>query len=370
MFRFVLIGAGQRGMIYARYAYQSGLANIVALAEPEKKRREAAARELFVAQERAYPSAEALFSAGKLGDAAIIASMDRDHYAQAMKALDLGYDLLLEKPISPDPRECMEIERKAAQKGRRVAVCHVLPYPYASANNWGLYNDMFGDVGASDTFRDYFISGCTDMPHATPDQVQQSKMPDFWQYGYSGGEFAEGNVRKWIDDEAIAETLRLIRESHSSLIGPCAPTDILEDQEDAHAFDANIDAIRWQMGYQLSLESLTRIDNATPGEELTLKLTWLNRGVAPFYYHWPLQWALVNEQGEAALTQAGQTDVRSLLPGQVGVTETLALPKDLPGGTYTLCLSFLDPDSGLPALPLNMAGGENLRYPLYAITIK
>lgn len=273
-----------------------------------------------------------MFSAGKLGDAAIIASMDRDHYAQAMKALDLGYDLLLEKPISPDPRECMEIERKAAQKGRRVAVCHVLRYPYASANNWGLYNDMFGDVGASDTFRDYFISGCTDMPHATPDQVQQSKMPDFWQYGYSGGEFAEGNVRKWIDDEAIAETLRLIRESHSSLIGPCAPTDILEDQEDAHAFDANIDAIRWQMGYQLSLESLTRIDNATAGEELTLKLTWLNRGVAPFYYHWPLQWALVNEQGEAALTQAGQTDVRSLLPGRVGITETLALPKDLARG--------------------------------------
>lgn len=52
------------------------------------------------------------------------------------------------------------------------------------------------------------------------------------------------------------------------------------------------------------------------------------------------------------------------------VEDRLALPKDLPGGTYTLCLSFLDPDSGLPALPLNMAGGENLRYPLYAITIK
>ena len=45
-------------------------------------------------------------------------------------------------------------------------------------------------------------------------------------------------------------------------------------------------------------------------------------------------------------------------------------PRTWPGGTYTLCLSFLDPDSGLPALPLNMAGGENLRYPLYAITIK
>lgn len=128
MFRFVLIGAGQRGMIYARYAYQSGLADIVALAEPDAARREAAGKALFVGPENCHASADALLARGKIADAAIIASMDRDHYAQAMKALELGYDLLLEKPISPDPRECMEIERKAAQAGRRVAVCHVLRY--------------------------------------------------------------------------------------------------------------------------------------------------------------------------------------------------------------------------------------------------
>lgn len=128
MFRFVLIGAGQRGMIYAQYAYQSGLADIVALAEPDAKRREAAARAFGIKPEHCFSSADALFARGKLGDAAIIASMDRDHYAQAMAAMALGYDLLLEKPISPDPAECMRIERMAAQEGRRVAVCHVLRY--------------------------------------------------------------------------------------------------------------------------------------------------------------------------------------------------------------------------------------------------
>lgn len=128
MFRLILIGAGQRGMIYARYAYQCGLADFAALAEPDEERRQAAAEALFVSPKNSYASAEALFERGKIADAAIIASMDKDHFAQAMTALDLGYDLLLEKPISPDPKECLMIERKAAQAGRRVAVCHVLRY--------------------------------------------------------------------------------------------------------------------------------------------------------------------------------------------------------------------------------------------------
>lgn len=128
MFRLVLIGAGQRGMIYANYAYQSGLADIVAIAEPDEKRRLSAAEKLFVRPENCFDSADKLFRRGLMGEAAIIASMDRDHYRQAIGAMELGYDLLLEKPISPDPAECMDIERKARQSGRRVAVCHVLRY--------------------------------------------------------------------------------------------------------------------------------------------------------------------------------------------------------------------------------------------------
>ena len=122
MFRFVLIGAGQRGMIYAQYAYDSGLADIAAIAEPDEKRRLDAAEKLFVKPERCFESAQDMFAKGRMGDAAIIASMDKDHYAQAMRALELGYDLLLEKPISPDPLECMLIEERAKQTGRRVVV--------------------------------------------------------------------------------------------------------------------------------------------------------------------------------------------------------------------------------------------------------
>ena len=46
-----LIGAGMRGMGYARRAVEEGAARIVAIAEPRAEAREAAAREFGVAAE-------------------------------------------------------------------------------------------------------------------------------------------------------------------------------------------------------------------------------------------------------------------------------------------------------------------------------
>lgn len=73
-------------------------------------------------------SAEDLFAKGKIADVLIIASIDKAHYAQAVKALELEYDLLLEKPISPSEKECLEIGRAAEKHKRKVVVCHVMRY--------------------------------------------------------------------------------------------------------------------------------------------------------------------------------------------------------------------------------------------------
>ena len=113
-------------MIYASAA--SARAEIFAVVEPDEGRRTSAAERFGIAPERRYASVEEFYRQGRLGDAVMIASMDRDHYAQTMEALELGYDILLEKPISPSPEECVGIQRKANDKGRKVTVCHVLRY--------------------------------------------------------------------------------------------------------------------------------------------------------------------------------------------------------------------------------------------------
>ena len=126
--KLALIGAGQRGMVYAEYAYFKKGVQIGAVVEPHELRRQIAAEKFGIPQEYRFASVEDFFAKGKLCDAVILASMDKDHYAQAMAALDCGYDILLEKPISPDPKESMQIGQKAKELGRKITVCHVLRY--------------------------------------------------------------------------------------------------------------------------------------------------------------------------------------------------------------------------------------------------
>ncbi len=126
--KLALIGAGQRGMIYAQYACIELGHQIVAVADLDPEKRDAAARKFQIASELVFEDADSFFAAGKLVDALIIATMDRDHYPQTLRALELGYDILLEKPISPDPVECLQIQKAAHKYGRKIVVCHVLRY--------------------------------------------------------------------------------------------------------------------------------------------------------------------------------------------------------------------------------------------------
>jgi len=126
--KLALIGAGQRGMIYAEYACFNKGVDIVAVVEPHKERREIAAEKFQITAENCFDNTDDFFEKHIECDAVIIASMDKDHYKQAVKALQLGYDLLLEKPISPNIAECMEIWQEAKKNKRKVIVCHVLRY--------------------------------------------------------------------------------------------------------------------------------------------------------------------------------------------------------------------------------------------------
>ena len=125
--KFVLFGAGLRGMIYARYAHDLGH-EIVAVAEPVTTKREIARDEFSISEKNCFAAAEELLERECLADAAIIATMDRDHWKQAIPAMKKGYHLLLEKPISPVAEETLEIAETAAAYKRHVVVCHVLRY--------------------------------------------------------------------------------------------------------------------------------------------------------------------------------------------------------------------------------------------------
>ncbi|MCI8351594.1 MAG: Gfo/Idh/MocA family oxidoreductase [Oscillospiraceae bacterium] len=81
-----------------------------------------------VPAERCFSSAEEMLKQERLADVMFICTQDRQHVGHAIPALEKGYHLVLEKPISPDDAECRAILRAAEQAGRQVIVCHVLRY--------------------------------------------------------------------------------------------------------------------------------------------------------------------------------------------------------------------------------------------------
>lgn len=127
--KVILIGAGDRGTNYTGYMEKMPEKyEVIAVAEPLKERRERIKERHNIPENMCFEDFNGLLNLGKIADIAIVSTMDRDHFAPAMKAISLKYDLLLEKPISPDPSECLKIANAAKENGVNVLVCHVLRY--------------------------------------------------------------------------------------------------------------------------------------------------------------------------------------------------------------------------------------------------
>ena len=144
----IIIGAGNRGAGYADIMKEmKDDFRVVAVAEPVEGKRNYI-RDLFdVPEDMCHTSWEELLSRPKFADLAVIATMDRDHFAPAMAAIEKGYDLLLEKPMGATPEECCIIERAAAEKGVLVLVCHVLRFsPFFRALKNLIDSGLVGDV--------------------------------------------------------------------------------------------------------------------------------------------------------------------------------------------------------------------------------
>ena len=142
--KYIIIGVGSRGSIYGNWAHAHGI-EIAAIADIRPDRLKKAAAHWNVPENRCFTDPDPLFALGKIADAALICTQDRDHYNHTMSALKCGYDVLLEKPISPDPKECLDIENTAQALGRKVTVCHVLRY----TNFWGAIKNVIdhGELG-------------------------------------------------------------------------------------------------------------------------------------------------------------------------------------------------------------------------------
>ena len=125
-----MVGAGDRG--YAAYGGcalgRPELLRFVAVAEPDEARRERFARAHGIPPARQFSSHEQLYGQGRLAPALFNCTLDRVHEQSTLPALELGYHVMLEKPMSNTEAGCLRITRAARDAGVVLMVGHVLRY--------------------------------------------------------------------------------------------------------------------------------------------------------------------------------------------------------------------------------------------------
>lgn len=129
IFSVAIIGCGSRGQnVYGKYmSEQQDKFKIVSLCDINQTVLNIAKDRFGVKDNDCFLNSSEFFKE-KRADVIVIATQDRDHVSQCIRALELGYDVLLEKPISPDENELYQLLDAQKKYGGKVVVCHVLRY--------------------------------------------------------------------------------------------------------------------------------------------------------------------------------------------------------------------------------------------------
>lgn len=106
-------------------------------------------------------------------------------------------------------------------------------------------------------------------------------------------------------------------------------------------------------GYRFVLNQVSYSPGIQPGQTLAVQTKWTNAGVARLYRQYPLTLYLLDSRGAIVHQQRQEhSDSRQWLPGEHQAALSLAIPRDLAPGSYTLGLAFVDLATGKPAIAL------------------
>ncbi len=144
----IVMGAGMRGIAYTdeMLKYKEKF-KVVGVADPVENRRKQMQEKHGIADDMCFSSWEEILSKPKMADIAVICTLDDMHYQPTMKAIELGYDILVEKPVAPTVEECAAIALAAEKKGVKVLVGHVLRYtPFFKKIKELVMDGVVGDI--------------------------------------------------------------------------------------------------------------------------------------------------------------------------------------------------------------------------------
>ena len=129
IFTVAILGAGARGALtYGRLMNRrTEQFDIISLCDMREDRLERFSKEFGVKPENCFTDENEFFKQRR-ADLLVIATQDDDHVRHCLRAFELGYDVMLEKPITEKKEECEALLAAQEKYGNRALVCHVLRY--------------------------------------------------------------------------------------------------------------------------------------------------------------------------------------------------------------------------------------------------
>ncbi len=204
---------------------------------------------------------------------------------------------------------------------------------HAAAQAWlGFHDDLFPeDTDNGQAWS--FLSG-----------IKRSGRNDNWKRATLAGEMVPNQAKIWLGPK-FDETLRVTELGHFSWVGPYCPA---LEQNASTEFRKAADSLVRRMGYQFRLTEIRHPAAIKPGANLSIAITGMNEGVAPFYYAWPVELALIDEKEKLAARIPMRADIRTWQPGPFEIKGDVAVKPN--PGRYKLALGIIDPWTNQPAV--------------------
>ena len=222
------------------------------------------------------------------------------------------------------------------------------PFSIARQLNLGLYNDLTGDPEGTREWLDWIANGGD--YDQTGEIGELVSMPNAWRTAPIGGEQTGARTSDQLYGSDLAQTVRLLEQSHTTFVGPESPTNV----DPGAALQPGIDAVLSRIGYRIYVRQAKMPRWVFLLNSLNLQITFANDGIAPIYYNWPAQLYLIDQHGEIRFTYPASINLRKILPGRP-YPVALSIPlKGLPKGSYSIGLAILDPVTRQPAIRLAM----------------
>ncbi len=249
---------------------------------------------------------------------------------------------------------------------------------YATQHGTGWRADCLGDLGG-------FSKTWCHMRKGYPFWIQQAGVQEAWRTAPVAWESC-WDMRRWVQENW---PLRFIFNYALALHGSLLNNKSVPLPE-GEAVRAEIIRFLRRLGYRLVLRELAHPAAAVAGRPFELSMKWQNVGSAPCYRPYRVAYRLIGADGQSRVFVGGVA-VNKWLPGSVPlfteefykgtwdlpngevaeVKDSVALPADLPAGSYRLSLAVVGGEPPAPVIRLGIQGrGADGWYPLSSVEVR